>query len=187
MRLKLLLLGILVICMWGTACSKREQTMETLGPRPKLDFSTPDRAVKSSWALETWRDTVSTSLERKMWFENMETMLSPYASSARDTVVANRRKEYEPTPAPKRVIESIAIETESRAVLIASEDLAPGLTVKYKYILTKEGKDWRIEDILSRCPYCDGTGRAKDSNPWIQGKTCTECGGVGWKSAIFSN
>jgi len=176
MRPKVLLLVLLVICVSITACSKREESCVPQGKMPKLDLSTPDRAVKSYWALRTWRDTTYASLGKALRFE--EITLSLYASPTRDTVAdiqtrLGRR--------PIQVIKKVNIETESRAVVTASSDLSS--REEYRFVLTKEGNKWLIENIEYTCPICRGTGF--DITVTDPNKKCDYCGGHGWKSQIF--
>lgn len=140
------------------------ETNASLSTPPTLDISTPDRAVKSSWAVVDWKRTIERTAGAK------------YSKSAEFVAVASAAAKVNSkaitdanAPGPDvvelygRDIVQAIIETESRATVIAQiknvTPIAASVVLdKYqqttrdegdriKYVLEKDQDGWKVAEI----------------------------------------
>jgi DnaJ-class molecular chaperone len=91
----------------------------------------------------------------------------------------------------KNIIDKVSIESESRAIVMTKELSWKGADTyeENKYVFSKQGNKWFIEDILKVCWNCKGVGEAVDYRsgyPYIN-RTCKYCNGTGWQSQFYIN
>lgn len=90
----------------------------------------------------------------------------------------------------KNLIDKVDIESDSRAIVLTKE-----LSYKdddefgeAKYIFTKQGNKWLLDDVLTKCWNCNGTGETFDYSLYSRIKTtCKYCNGRGWKSQFYED
>jgi len=67
-------------------------------------------------------------------------------------------------------------ESESRAIVYTKQIAYPSADklTNYKYVLSKVNNNWLIDEYLTECYLCEGTGK-------FYGKSCTQCKGFGYE------
>jgi hypothetical protein len=145
------------------ACDSGKQPASDQAARaPTVDTSTPDRTLKSYWAV---RDYV---LQRERLlavnalpqYESAEHLLDTVASAP---VAASERRRPPPIETFSRDIVEVKVESESRAVALATikniSPIPPGAEVsrfdeerrrdgeRLRYVLEKEGSRWRVAEV----------------------------------------
>lgn len=192
MRKTLLAISMVLVGTGLVSDSCRRSAAEE--PRPVADQTTPDNAVKSYWTDANWlyRDGNRYFLE----VLNGQTL---YAPATLDLLRQRARHENESGLAYTKEIsiDRVDIQSESRAIVWVIKPADHG-KAKTKYLLTRQGKSWVIEDILTECVFCNGKGEVQDfeqaqkdmelhncgTHPM---KTCAYCKGKGWTSQIIPN
>ena len=148
-----------------TACSKTEplpSERKVSSVKLNLDLATPDKAIKSYWAV---RDSV-----RSKWFElfahnkegyqSVEAQMSEVADGA---LAKNLSFKIMPVETFSRELIDVKLESESRAVIIAviknSTPIPAGAEMskfdeerrrdgeRYRYILEKNQAGWRVSEV----------------------------------------
>lgn len=145
-----------------------------------IDLSTPDRELRTYWALVHYRERVGESMAREYRAEAVRRLAKHWTRE--DRVVAGRAAEYVQRGrrnsasvrdyVMEREIESVRLETSSRAVVEARvrdvttlrpyEEIFQGQDdirepgVQYRYILELQGKEWRVVDVSSEDRYNKG-------------------------------
>jgi len=164
--------------------------------RPPIDQTTPDRTVKSLWALDEW-------FERCQYAENQENLKHSvlHTANMRQRSLTDIAKRLaEPGPTDRFQIQKVEIESPTRAVVWTAEpwrkdDTTPLLK---QYILANEKNKWVVDEILMRCLWCKGTGMETDTDTEYAmlaagifpdhppERPCTRCNSKGWTS-IFDD
>ena len=188
---------ILLLFLFG--CNNSENnSVETKvkNDPPKFDLSTPDKAVKSILAYNTWYDTTETLLLIDLYEKQSKEYLSIFNKDASDSLKKHREEYFTErikNSSKKYKIDNVDIQSDSRAiVLVKTEEMSFGwdhdkTLIMMKYTLSKESDKWILEDIESTCYSCDGVGTRK-SYKSLYSTTydkCDVCGGDGWISSIF--
>lgn len=158
---------------------------------PSTDLSSPESTIKSYWAIKQYE------MKERMEKRAYSSILDLYDEQARRTeeaqtdAIINRWKK----PLPN-TIESISLETPTRAVVYTSEAYThseDSRRERHKYILTNIGGEWYIENAFSECGMCHGTGKVDDYSAERQSdgtrkqKVCEYCKGRGLKSEIYED
>ncbi|MCX7173762.1 MAG: hypothetical protein NT159_07530 [Proteobacteria bacterium] len=160
-----------IMCLAGmTACTKTDSaapaTKSEITPTVQLDLATPDKAIKSYWAV---RDSVRINLHARgsdvdAIFRAAEVQLGAVTEGA-----LLKRLSNVPDPQPPetfgRDIIDVKVESESRAVIVAliknTTPVPAGAEVskfeeqyrrdgeRYKYVLEKSQAGWRVVEIWS--------------------------------------
>lgn len=133
------------------------------GPMPKPDLSTPERALRSYWALKDWYFEAGRRAD-----EEVERRL-PEPIEVYGAVSTGEARAYWSEPWPRlqdkrqRDIEAIMQEAESRAVALVRvrnvTPIPPGVHgspqeverreagVMFRFLLEREGGEWKISQI----------------------------------------
>lgn len=133
--------------------------------RPKVDLTTPDRALKSYWQQREWARGVDEHLdiEFKKAHANRPEYATVIASVATGDVLADAKRTLSPRARYERDIDSIKQETDSRAVALvrirnttvvpegakatAREFRRRETGTMFRYVLEKEGADWKVAEV----------------------------------------
>ena len=159
-----ILLGIFLV-----GCD-REYSVGTTAPSsqisaansiPQLDSSTPDRALKSYWAVKDFLNALDGQREvelcagREKDFARLGKDVTTVMGWDVLTWHINWAKQQCSSPRYGRQIEDVKTETESRAVAIATitdtrelEGVEPDEGEQFKYVLEKEGANWRVTQVF---------------------------------------
>ena len=154
-----------------TACSKTEPLLserKVSSVKVNLDLSTPDKALKSYWAV---RDSVR-SKQVELFAQNKEVYQSAAAqmSEVADGVLAKSFSfDIIPLEIFSRDLLDVKVESESRAVIIAviknSTPIPAGAEMsefdeerrrdgeRYRYILEKNQTGWRVSEVWEWSTY----------------------------------
>ena len=154
-----------------TACSKTEplpSERKVSSVKVNLDLSTPDKALKSYWAV---RDSVR-SKQVELFTQNKEVYQSAAAqmSEVADGVLAKSFSfDISPLEIFSRDLLDVKVESESRAVIIAviknSTPIPAGAEMsefdeerrrdgeRYRYILEKNQTGWRASEVWEWSTY----------------------------------
>ena len=154
-----------------TACSKTEplpSERKVSSVKVNLDLSTPDKALKSYWAV---RDSVR-SKQVELFTQNKEVYQSAAAqmSEVADGALAkNFSFDIIPFETFSRDLIDVKVESESRAVIIAviknSTPIPAGAEMsefdeerrrdgeRYRYILEKNQTGWRVSEVWEWSTY----------------------------------
>ena len=160
------LLRVIFLFLLLTACSKENGDPKIAAPEaPKLDFSTPDRALKSYWAQKDWFRE-SSRLEQEEF--NKKNILAKEKDIMAKVTTGEVREfyiKYEPVEYPKyrREILSVNQETQSRAVaLVKITNIAPiprnaeptskdleerEKGEQFRYVLESDGNEWKVAEV----------------------------------------
>jgi hypothetical protein len=157
--------------------------------KPSTDLSSPESTIKSYWAIKQYE------MKERMETRADSRILDLYDEQARkteeaqvDALIHIWRK-----PLPN-TIESISLETPTRAIVYTSEAYTHAEDPKrerHKYILTNVGGEWYIENAFRECGICHGTGKIDDysverqSDGTRKQKVCEYCKGRGLTSEIY--
>ena len=157
--------------------------------KPTLDQSSPESTIKSYWAVKQYE------MKERMDNRADSMILDLYDEQARgiaeakiDRLINAWRK-----PLPN-TIDSISLETPTRAIVYTSEAYThsgDSRRERHKYILTNVGGEWYIENALTECGICHGTGKVDDYSAEQQPdgtrkqKACDYCKGRGLTSEIY--
>jgi hypothetical protein len=163
-------------------------------PKPPVSQDTPDNTIRSVWALLDWQETQNLS-ETARGVDDLWAFSSRVKTHMQESA---RSKLTVPRSSSRNTIDRVEVESDTRAVIWAhvypeGRETNPVVT---KYLLTKEATRWMVEDVLSPCIICKGSGetedyekktrdlqrRIYDSDPR---KKCEYCKGLGWKSTIY--
>lgn len=167
-------LGIIVASMAlaFTACGNAPHTggmsTETKATKPAVDLSTPDRAIKSYWAMVDATNAAEYEiiLESRSRHRDVRARLnSLFSADVRNSL----EPEYMREEIFSRDIVSVDVETESRAVIVATIRNATPIPAnaevsksdeeqrrdgdRYKYVLEREGEDWLVAEIWEYASY----------------------------------
>ena len=158
--------------------------------RPAPDLSSPDRALKSYWAMQDWTRKTDVSDEelaryavrRKEWLEAMTLVLTGEELSDKQKVPSPTLEEYE------RDILEVRVETDTRAVaLVRIRNVTPvpvGAEMsriseqqrlngdQYRYIIEKTAVGWKVSEVW-RAPLYAGQGWHKMSGYKVTAPTYT--------------
>ena len=164
---------ICIAVLWATltACSKTEplpSERKVSSVKVNLDLSTPDKALKSYWAV---RDSVR-SKQVELFTQNKEVYQSAAAqmSEVADGVLAKSFSfDIIPLEIFSRDLLDVKVESESRAVIIAviknSTPIPAGAEMsefdeerrrdgeRYRYILEKNQTGWRVSEVWEWSTY----------------------------------
>lgn len=177
----------LFLAMILISCNSEDFKKEYESQKPKPNLSTPDNTVKSYWSFNIWGDTTS--------FYNMDTtLLEFYSASLKQYLLEKYNKRKNELKdfhyISKNLIDKVDIESDSRAIVLTKE-----LSYKdddsfdeAKYVFTKQGNKWLLDDIFVKCWNCNGTGETMDYSLYSRIKTtCNYCKGRGWKSHFYED
>lgn len=157
---------ILMVGLGLSACSKIESSPlpenDSFAAKVTIDLSTPDKAIKSYWAV---RDSVRANYyelttERKIKLNDIKVQME----SVSEGVLAKELTSFIIQPEKfSRDILDVKIESESRAVIIAviknstpipmgaeltkDDEELRGNGERYRYILEKTQAGWRVSEI----------------------------------------
>ncbi len=174
------------------ACDKAREVNSPPKAKPAMvqtDVSTPDKAIKSYWAV---RDSVRVGHE-----EVFRRSIGAYSdaesqmSSVTDGVLSKAFASNPPTSQTfGRDILDLKVESESRAIVIAviknTSPVPPGAELskfdeerrrdgeRYRYVLEKSGSNWRVSEIWEweTYPRPDWKKRLPgDGKPWVPSLT----------------
>ena len=172
---------VIVITALTLGCDPgaRPQSVQAGKPAaaPTIDLSTPDRALKSYWAVLDWREVRTREIYAPTQSQRNE--LKVVADTFARTVTGNIiRPNYDKSDPPNlfiRDIKEVKVESESRAVIFAqirnATPIPPELTPSadqakrrdegdtYRYVLEKVEADWRVSEIWQ--PEYSGRGWRK--------------------------
>ena len=156
---------IAVLLATLTACSKTEplpSERKVSSVKVNLDLATPDKALKSYWAV---RDSVRSKqvelfAQNKEGYQSAEAQMSEVADGA---LAKNFSFDIIPFETFSRDLIDVKVESESRAVIIAviknSTPIPAGAEMskfdeerrrdgeRYRYILEKNQAGWRVSEI----------------------------------------
>ena len=154
-----------------TACSKTEplpSERKVSSVKVNLDLSTPDKALKSYWAV---RDSVRSKqvelfTQNKEGYQSAEAQMSEVADGA---LAKNFSFDIIPFETFSRDLIDVKVESESRAVIIAviknSTPIPAGAEMskfdeerrrdgeRYRYILEKNQAGWRVSEVWEWSTY----------------------------------
>jgi hypothetical protein len=154
--------------------------LEKFSPQP--DYSTPEKLIKSFWKYRIWSDTVyrfDTSAVTLYRFYSQEFY------GKQSTLVKRKLNELKEKGhyLIQSVIDKIENQSDSRVIVYTKEFGYEGDENfdNRKYVIVKENNKWSIEDCLSECWSCDGTGKDKYGSHSV----CEYCKGLGWRSMVF--
>ena len=136
---------------------------------PKVDTSTPDRALKSYWAMIDHTNLLNDSDDTRP--NRRKTLFKDILEPSLLDLDAFKR----PHPTFARDIESIDVQTESRALIIArirnTTPMPVGASIEkfdeerrqngdlYRYVLERHERSWRIAEIWQLDPFDNEWGR----------------------------
>lgn len=166
----------------ATDAAPTKQTADIQAP-PVMDASTPDRAVKSWWAMRDWAAaswrknlrvyTASTEYETTRKMMDAVGAKGIFESEARFSA-GQTAEEF------GRSILQATVETESRAVVLAEiknttplpkdADLdkygteAREIGVRVRYVLEKEGAVWKVAEVWEWRKYENAFGKVLPNN-----------------------
>ncbi len=143
----------------------------TVPAAPVADTSTPDRTVKSLWALLDWHATIiRAQVERDKQSPNEQALQKLWGQVAVPAIGEGKNKPY-PKELIGRTILQANIETETRAIVIAEvkneTPIPPGATPtatelkvrsegeRVKYVLEKNGSSWQVAEVWLWSTYSD--------------------------------
>lgn len=162
---------IAVLFVTLTACSKTEppaSERKTTSIKVNLDLATPDKALKSYWAV---RDSVRAKqvellAQSKEGFQSAEAQMSAVADGS---LAKSFSFDTAPIDAFSRDLIDVKVESESRAVIVVviknSTPIPAGAEVskfdeerrrdgeRYRYILEKNQAGWRVSEIWEWSKY----------------------------------
>jgi hypothetical protein len=146
---------------------------------PKSDLSQPESTIKSFWALQDFEteQTLRQGLADKTWDRF-------YDENALATLKGHTRQSIEKFKIPPvRTIDKIELETPTRAIVTTEEQRYPEdkQSQKHRYVLTKRGAVWLVENHFEQCIYCDGLGYDR----YETNSKCKYCNGTGFQSDIY--
>ncbi|EJE48383.1 hypothetical protein PMI14_07193 [Acidovorax sp. CF316] len=164
-----ILMGALVAVLVAGCLQKEGEDLTAKLPAPAADTSTPDRAIKSYWAMRDWYINISHA-------DHTQRQSSPAEKKKReleDLLVSEEINKESRTPWRRetfeRTIKEVKTETESRAVVLVNiknnTQLAPDEVPDsfdrkrrdegemYKYVLEKFGSNWKVAEISSYRDY----------------------------------
>jgi hypothetical protein len=153
-----LLLILLAACDGG----KQQPTAVHGDSAPAIDTSTPDRTLKSYWAVRDYvlqRERLL-ALDALPQYQVAERLLDTVAAAP---VASAQRRLAPPIETFSRDIVEVKVESESRAVALATikniSPIPPGAEVsrfdeeqrrngeRLRYVLEKEGSGWRVAEV----------------------------------------
>jgi hypothetical protein len=162
---------IAVLLATLTACSKTEplpSERKVSSVKVNLDLATPDKALKSYWAV---RDSVRSKqvelfAQNKEGYQSAEAQMSEVADGA---LAKNFSFDIIPFETFSRDLIDVKVESESRAVIIAviknSTPIPAGAEMskfdeerrrdgeRYRYILEKNQAGWRVSEVWEWSTY----------------------------------
>lgn len=163
---------ICIVIIFGLLACSREPSMPTFTPppQPQLDFSTPDRALKSYWAQKEWWNEYVRKVS-----ERIHAQLPEYPEVMMQVTTGQLKTYYSKPQFPEeklqREIISVKQETDSRAVAIANiryfTEISANLNLTYeqlrerergtdfKYVLEREGKAWKVAEVWRKWNYTE--------------------------------
>ena len=163
MRKFIIYTAVLLVTL--TACSKTEpppSERKTTSIKVNLDLATPDKALKSYWAV---RDSVRAKqfelfAQSKEDFQSAEAQMSAVSDGA---LAKSLSFDKNPIDTFSRDLIDVKVESESRAVIVVmiknSTPIPAGAEVskfdeerrrdgeRYRYILEKNQAGWRVSEI----------------------------------------
>jgi hypothetical protein len=147
---------------------------------PKPDLSQPESTIKSFWTLQDFESerTLRQGLADKTWD-------CFYDANALSILKGHTRQSIDQYKIPPvRTIEKIDLETPTRAIATTEEQRYPDdkHSQKHRYVLTRRGAVWLIENHFEQCPICDGLGYDKYDEKRAK---CKYCNGTGFQSDIY--
>lgn len=183
---------LLVVLALSLACTGDGADGES--SPPVIDRSTPDRLVESLWEYQTWETTREAEEELKAPHPEFEA----YASEVTARLRAVASEELKQAGWRKRNrIESVNVESPSRAVVLVSE-ASPWTETRSErtYLLAHAEDGWVIRDVTQVCWRCNGVGEVEDHDQELADMelgrfdtsprmTCDVCYGAGRTSAFF--
>lgn len=146
----------------ATTTSKNTVQKQAI-PVPVMDTSTPDRAVKSHWALKDYVLANSREVEQRFMETDQFKGIAQMFRQVNSPQIADDLASPTPAYQYSRDITQAKVETESRAVVFAvvknvtplptdavlsrsqTESREKGKTIKY--VLEKDQSSWRITEI----------------------------------------
>lgn len=173
-----MLLSAIALTIGLAACTDQASTNATqtgsttvVPAAPVADTSTPDRTVKSLWALLDWHATIiRAQIERDKQSPNEQALQKLWGQVAVPAIDEGKNKRY-PKELIGRTILQANIETETRAVVIAEikneTPIPPGATPnatelkmrsegeRVKYVLEKNGSAWQVAEVWLWTDYSD--------------------------------
>ena len=177
------------------SCSKEAPTPPALSsakverPEVQIDVTTPDRALKSYWALQDAIRAKHADIYRRAFPEYRASEKNPSSvvSGAVDAYFASKEQVFESF---SRDIVDVKVESESRAVIVAviknSTPIPAGAEVskfteqerrdgqRYKYVLEKSSDGWRIAEIWGWETYSTPDWKKQipyDGEPYVPSST----------------
>lgn len=159
------------------SCSTIEQP-KSKKQEPKIDRSTPDKLIQTSWSLQIWRDTTTIDTFYSEPYNSKR--LNDYFNKVRKNSFNKRLKAYELSP---NLIDKVEVQSDSRAVVVVQEyDYNMEESQKVSIILSKENGEWFIDDKIYDCNFCDKTGKVKR---YFGLEQCSYCNGLGKRSYYY--
>lgn len=165
--MKSTILVALVVFTFIAGCSTKENspTKSVVPPMPVVDISTPDKALKSYWEARDWLSARTTERDSREWADQAEAGGQLIAKVTGGTVAANfSRRDLFPVERFDRSIDEVKVETESRAVALATVKNVTPIQVgaepskfetewreqgaKVKYVLEKGPAGWQVSEIF---------------------------------------
>lgn len=140
-------------------------------PLPTADTSTPDRALKSYWALLDWTNANSHAVRKiNRQSKDYKEGAAALKQLAVPRIAGENEEEYEaPLYVYSREIMTANVETESRAVVMATiknvTPLPAGVQLDaqaqerrekgspYKYVLEKDNTGWKVAEVWEAGSY----------------------------------
>lgn len=178
-------LFLVIFCVLSIQCEKQNQSSPIIKYiSPAVDYSTPDKLIRSIWTFQIWQDTTydRDTSEFKFYTSGVKMKLWDKYRKGKDELRSDNFR-------MQNVINKVSIESDSRAIVETKEKgyrNQKGFS-EVKYILAKENNNWRVEDVLEICWNCKGEGKETDySSLYSHIKTtCKYCDGLGWTSQLF--
>lgn len=172
---------VLIACQQEKPKATTQAATKPTFTAPSVDITTPDKAVKSWWAL----------VDARASFKHQECTQAPNAEQAAlrqaqlrlSTGAVKSYLQQDPNCTLytyDRRIDRVDMETESRALVVATiknitrpkegqsiaGNYAEGGTVgaEYRYVLSREDDGWRVDDIFQY----DEVNKLMGRDPWKQ-------------------
>jgi len=165
--MKKCLLFAAFIALLATGCSNQANNSMAAPSvhqaAPEVDTSTPDRALKSMWAISDWRDSFLLGEAQKIEQSDEAKSWRQLSAKVNTKSVADGLSRPEILDKYSRDILQATVETESRAVIVAHIKNATPLPAdaqlsksqqstrekgeRVKYVLEKEKDSWKISEV----------------------------------------
>ena len=154
--------------------------------RPKSDLSSPEGALKSYWAQKEWYADVSIAATielEKLWELKVKEVFGAVATGEVLSHWSDARQEVHAKVALQRIVQSIELESGSRAVaLVLIKNVTPipeGAQsmprevkrredgVLFRYIVEKNGYTWKVAELWRNNPLTGWEELSRRPPPWF--------------------